>query len=319
MLCVDMERNVGIDVLRGIAAFGIVGCHLLLLPMSNAGRLLTSCCDMNVGVFAALSGYLMAVSLKGAWVDYICKRVFRIVPAYLAWTCIYLLVTAVFQYFGDGAVKPRYAEPIWWARVFFWGSAATHLWFLASLLYAQILMAALAPRLRKGLWFALSLPLIGLSIWSTSWYVTYPLRLLAFLMLGYGMSGLSVDWISCHRKLLWSAAGLGFLLHFVHWPFHSGFLKDWVAVIPILLLFASFKGGMNGRWGKLGSLLGQTSMGVYLLHPLFTKAFGIGIRQMFAAPYGTTAVLLDWLISWVAALLFAIILLRWKRLSCLIR
>lgn len=78
MLCVDMERNVGIDVLRGIAAFGIVGCHLLLLPMSNAGRLLTSCCDMNVGVFAALSGYLMAVSLKGAWVDYICKRVFRV-------------------------------------------------------------------------------------------------------------------------------------------------------------------------------------------------------------------------------------------------
>lgn len=319
MLCVDMEHNAGIDVLRGIAAFGIVGCHLLLLPMSNAGRSLTSFCDMNVGVFAALSGYLMATGLKGTWGDYVQKRVSRIVPAYFSWTCIYLLVTAFFQYLGDGAVKPRYVEPIWWVRVFFWGSAATHLWFLASLLYAQILMAALAPRLRKGLWFVLSLPMIALSIWSTNWYVTYPLRLLAFLMLGYGMSGFRKDGIFRHRKVLWSAVGLGLFLHFVHWPFRSGFLKDWVAVIPILLLFASFKGDMTGHWGKLGSILGQTSMGVYLIHPLFTKAFGIGIRRTFAAPYGVVPVVADWLISWVAAFLFAIILLRWKKLSWLIR
>ena len=53
-------RIISLDLLRGIAAFGIVGCHLSLSPRSDGGALVTSLCDFNVGLFAALAGFLMS-------------------------------------------------------------------------------------------------------------------------------------------------------------------------------------------------------------------------------------------------------------------
>ena len=53
-------RFISIDFLRGIAAFGIVGCHLSLMPRTDGGALVTSLCDFNVGLFAALAGVLMS-------------------------------------------------------------------------------------------------------------------------------------------------------------------------------------------------------------------------------------------------------------------
>ena len=53
-------RLIGIDFLRGVAAFGIVGCHLLLAQRTAGGEeLLTALCDFNVGLFAAVAGFLM--------------------------------------------------------------------------------------------------------------------------------------------------------------------------------------------------------------------------------------------------------------------
>ena len=48
------------DLLRGVASFGIVGCHLSLSPRTEGGALVTSLCDFNVGLFAALAGFLMS-------------------------------------------------------------------------------------------------------------------------------------------------------------------------------------------------------------------------------------------------------------------
>ena len=52
----EIMRLYAIDILRGIAAFGIVGCHLMLSPRTNAGSWVTHFCDMNVAVFAVLAG-----------------------------------------------------------------------------------------------------------------------------------------------------------------------------------------------------------------------------------------------------------------------
>ena len=51
--------NVGIELLRGLAAFGIVGCHLSLPCRTAVGWYATALCDMNVAGFAALSGMMM--------------------------------------------------------------------------------------------------------------------------------------------------------------------------------------------------------------------------------------------------------------------
>ena len=52
-------RFVGIDFLRGVAALGIAGCHLSLAQRTTGGELVTALCDFNVGLFAAVAGFLM--------------------------------------------------------------------------------------------------------------------------------------------------------------------------------------------------------------------------------------------------------------------
>lgn len=51
-------RLIGLDFLRGIAAFGIFGCHLSLSPRTAGGGWATCLCDFNVGVFAVIAGLL---------------------------------------------------------------------------------------------------------------------------------------------------------------------------------------------------------------------------------------------------------------------
>lgn len=51
--CLNM-RFTSLDLLRGIAAFGIVGCHLSLSPRTEGGVLVTSLCDFNVGLLPHL-------------------------------------------------------------------------------------------------------------------------------------------------------------------------------------------------------------------------------------------------------------------------
>ena len=87
-------RLVSLDLLRGIAAFGIVGCHLSLSPRTEGGALVTSLCDFNVGLFAALAGFLMC-GVKGwcEYASYIKKRVLRLVPTYLFWSVVFLVLS----------------------------------------------------------------------------------------------------------------------------------------------------------------------------------------------------------------------------------
>ena len=71
-------RLIGIDLLRGVAAFGIVGCHLSLAPRTAGGELVTALCDFNVGLFAAVAGFLMCGGKGDAgWLTYIGKRAKR--------------------------------------------------------------------------------------------------------------------------------------------------------------------------------------------------------------------------------------------------
>lgn len=63
-------RFTNLDLLCGIVAFGIVGCHLSLSPRIEGRELVTSLCGFNVGLFAALAGFLIN-SVKD-WVD--CKK-----------------------------------------------------------------------------------------------------------------------------------------------------------------------------------------------------------------------------------------------------
>ena len=147
-------RVVGIDLLRGVAAFGIVGCHIQLVPRTCAGNLVVALCDFNVGLFAALAGFLMcgAAEVDG-WFGYARKRVKRLLPAYFTWTVVFVVLTALFDIAYDGGcLNPRYMDVWFWLRVLFIGGCATHLCFLACLFYAQIAFFGLFASF-KGRWW----------------------------------------------------------------------------------------------------------------------------------------------------------------------
>ena len=133
-------RLVGIDLLRGIAAFGIVGCHLSLAPRTECGNLVTVLCDFNVGLFAAVAGFLMCGGGNGgSWLEYVGKRARRLLPTYFFWSAVFILATSTFDLLLDGGhLNPKYGTVSYWGKVIFAGDAATHLWFLVCLFYAQV-------------------------------------------------------------------------------------------------------------------------------------------------------------------------------------
>lgn len=309
-----MMRNFGIDILRGIAAFFIVGCHLQLLDYTPASKALLYFCDMNVGVFAALSGYLMAgsanrISRVADVRAYVSKRFRRLAPPYIAWSVVFLLASVIFQYFVGGGIKHKYAQLQFWMLVVFWGGAATHLWFIAALFYAQSLMCGALRRLPRGLWLLASALLIVVSVRWQSWYAMYPIRLLSFLLLGYCLQPCELKKrTGIFAVIMVSALAIS---AFANLP---RFVGDWIAVGPILLFFAS----LTLAPSRVSAFIGQTSMGVFLVHPLLTVAFATLIKRTLPSPYGVSETMFVWVGAWVCSLAFSLVLLRIGRLKYII-
>ena len=310
-------RVEGLDLLRGLAAFGIVGCHITLLDRTQAGAFLLSFCDLNVGVFAAISGFLMASGRSVGWGEYVRKRAARILPAYLVWSVIFLVASAVFQYIGAGAVKPHYGTLNFWTNVVFWGGSSCHLWFLICLFYAQCLVGPVCNMKKMGtpIFLAVGFALTVLSSWLGGWYGNYPLRLLGFLVTGIGLGGFRGRLANSTLFLL---VVIALILHFVLHGLLFGFLLDWLVVCPAVILFSSFS-LESARWVCVAEFLGCTSMGVYLIHPLFMAGIGAVTRKLISAPYGVLAIAVNWIVCWLMAGGLAFVLLRIPKVNRFVR
>lgn len=312
------DRCVGIDLLRGIAAFGIVGCHLSLSPRTVGGDLVTALCNFNVGVFAAVSGFLMyGGKLESDWLAYVKKRAKRLLPTYLLWSVVFVLAIAVFDLLFDGGVNPRYRTLGFWERVILTGGSSPHLWFLVCLFYAQ---ALLRPFLKVDganwygvAWIVLGGFVIAASVAMDNWFGLYPLRLLAFVMTGYGLGCCyhagSLDFFVKRRQLAWCTA-MGILVaHVMARRFVPGFMRDWIAVCPVLMAFLCvFPNG--ARITRTAEALGATSMGVYLIHPLITRGLSVIVAHFAYSPYTAQVVICDWILAWMFAFIAAVVLRR---------
>ena len=311
-------RYDGIDLLRGLAAFGIVGCHLSLQDRTDAGCLVTALCDFNVGVFAAVAGFLMSgVKRPGELLGYVKKRAGRLLPSYVAWSVVFLLMTIVFDLVLDGGrVNPRYHTAQFWLSVVFQGGSATHLWFLICLFYAQVVMAwafGVFNEAKHGvLWLLAGGALVYASVNLDNWYGIYPIRLLAFLVTGHGLGLLTRDRLESLRRyspFLLFVAVAALVLHVCLRNPIPGFYRDWLVVGPVLLTFVAldFK---SARLKRVAAFLGATSMGVYLVHPLFTRALSVVVAKCMPTPYTALVVLSEWLLAWLLSLAAAFLLSR---------
>ena len=311
-------RYDGIDLLRGIAVFGIIGCHLSLPDRTDAGWLVTALCNFNVGLFAALAGFLMGgVNDLGALWGYAKKRMGRLMPSYVAWSVIFLLMTLVFDLLLDGGhVNPGYYTVQFWISVGFQGGGATHLWFLVCLFYAQVLAAPAFGVFNKAkhgiLWLLVGGALVYASVNLGYWYGMYPVRLLAFLVTGHGLGLLARNQLEClrrHLTLLFVVAVAVLAFHVCMIGTIPGFYRDWIAVGPVLIAFVvlDFK---SERIQRIAAFLGATSMGVYLVHPIFTRAISVVVAKCMPSPCSALVVLSEWFLAWILSLAVASILLR---------
>lgn len=314
-------RFTGIDLLRGIAAFGIVGCHLCLSPRTDGGNLVTALCDFNVGVFAAVAGFLMCRRDKADQIGfgaYLEKRAKRLLPTYFFWSFVFVFATVSFDFLLDGGrLNPKYGTVPFWVRVVFGGDASTHLWFLVCLFYAQVVLwrcfRGCYGKWSGVMWIALGGAAIVGSVIMDNWFGRYPLRLVAFLMTGYGLAcclcGDALKFFKRHRILIWCLAGGVLAAHVMARAATPGFIRDWIAVMPVLVAFVLLDFRGEG-FVKIAGFLGATSMGIYLIHPLVTRGLSVAITRIAQSPYSAQIVLLEWIVAWSLSLAAAYLLGR---------
>lgn len=312
------ETYSGINLLRGIAAFGIVGCHLGLSQRTPCGEWVTALCDFNVGLFAAISGFLMIYEGEG----YLKKRAERLLPTFLVWSAFYIVAIAAFDLVLDGGrLNERYFSASNWLNVIFRGSAATHLWFIICLFYAQVSFAYSMRILGKLISSDTQIKcLIGLasvvllycSIAWQNWWCLYPIRLMSFLLLGYLIK--DIVKIDCFWPSLVSA-GLMMVVHLGMRSSMPGFLRDYLLVVPVILLFTSSRFKSNRTF----EFLAVTSMGVYLIHPLFARTMSFVVTRLISPPYNVFVVVMDWIFIWLLSIVVVVLILKFPMIMRLVK
>ena len=303
-------RIQGLDILRGLSAFLIVGNHLQLESYTASSGLALSYCNLGVGIFAALAGYFMDSSKMMSYKDestYIVKRAKRLLPVYAIWSVVFLIASAIFQLLVSGCLKGKYFLVSFWIKAIFCGDSSTHLWFIISLLYAQIIFSFVVNFLPRCVWFLVGVVLVSVSQYWHVWFAVYPLRLFAFLVLGWCIRGVEVR----STRFCGFLMAIALLLRQLPIPF---FLSHFIIVPPVILFFIS----LLVENSKCAAFLGLTSMGVFLLHPIFTMSLATIVRHFAIAPYGLCAVGCVWIMSWVLSLMLTKFLLR-GRMSWIVR
>ena len=327
------EKNLGLEALRGIAAFGIVACHLDLLPLTFGGWALRALCDMNVGLFAALSGYLMFTrSVDTPLIDYVWQRARRLLPVYFLWTILYILFGLIFDAAIRHSLNPKWYDPAYYPSVIFQGRAAGHLWFLISLFYCQVLFHPLQRAInafgKPRCAFLLELMIGCVCVTASAflrdfWYGTYLLRPFGFLVSGCAIATARAQ-ISEGRRFLvpslqWLWGIVTVLAIGIHYVFAGRipvFIRDWLVAIPLLLFFlGASRVFARPSLATFARLLGLTSLGVYLIHPVFAQVFKLIFIRVFSAPFGPIPLALSWLGTWLCAFLATLVFMRLKNVK----
>ncbi len=287
------EHRQSLDLLRFIAAFGVVVAHALASPRDWVGHL-------SLAVFLILTAFLAVQSAQRGGGRYaIGARAKRLLVPWLVWSAFFRLLDLVFSHHPD---KFRLLHDPW---SLLYGSAI-HLWFLPFVMGAMVLVA---PAVRwittpervavasAGL-LVLSVPLywahgrLGMPEPLPQWAVALPSYAVG-LLLGVALP-------MGPRVGLWAkvaGAALSLVALAVSGP------QPWVAM-PLISVacFALFwEAPLRGRWLPG---LGQVAFGIYLIHPFFMllcyKLFGQGVNLMFAA---CLTFLMSWAAVWVLRLI----------------
>jgi len=264
-----------------------------------------------VPVFIFISGWVLAARYAGEYSlrEFYRRRAWRILPPYLFFTALYLLVAVEGTFEFAGVPAPGAV-----AETLLLGTAAYHLWFFVLIIQLYLLFPLIVrgydwfDRGGAGLYLLLSLLFIQV-LWNVGahlagafagpeWYTVlirvFPSHLF-YLVLGIHVARHTEGFRSTVRSLsaAWvlAAAGAGALLLGGIWAaavLHYGSFAGsslavfciyrileplyYVPVIAVLVLAAWRLDGIGGRTAGASRSFGEHSYGIYLVHPLIIAA-----------------------------------------------
>ena len=296
------RRHPGIELLRVMAAFLIVGCHVALVERTLMAQVFLYFCDAGVAVFAAISGFLMAESFlvggEFGLIKYSWRRILRLLPIYVVWSFFYLVARVTF----DGVIAGKgicvqFGQVEFWLKVTFDGAAACHLWFIIHLLYAQLICAVLwSFRGLRTPWFFLVAAAVCIGLATRPWgNLSYHFfRLSGFLLLGAWLRQIKVPLWNDRIRMIICCVGL--ILHVCCGSFCPRFVRDAMVVVPALLWALSVQNVSVGL-----RAISDKSMGIFLWHPFFAVGIAFGVARFVSAPYSCLAIGACWILAWVMA------------------
>lgn len=149
-------RNYTVDLLRFVAAWGVIVVHVT--PGDASARAFTSFfTQTSVPFFVVVSLYYLLLKRDRGWAA---LNVRALLLPYVSWSVIYLLVK-VLKY-----VVTNEDKGIDWLHTLFFGGASTGLYFLPMLLYFQVFVFSCAFMVRAPRsvvnWLVGGLSLVGL-------------------------------------------------------------------------------------------------------------------------------------------------------------
>lgn len=304
-----------VEYLRGFAALAVIAVHVSMNYTRIGGVNLLALTDVfvyitahfAVPVFIFISGWVLAARYAGAYSvpDFYRRRARTILPPYLFFTALYLLVVVEGTIEFAGVPTPDAV-----VEALLLGTAAYNLWFFVLIIQLYLLYPLIARGYdffdRAGAAFYLLLALLFLQVfWNAGahlmgafagpeWYTVlirlFPSHLFYFI-LGIHVARHTDRARSTLRSLppagVLAAAGLGALLIGGIWVasmLHYGSLAGstlavfciyrlieplyYVPVIAVLVLAAWRLDAAGGRLSGASRSFGEHSYGIYLIHPL---------------------------------------------------
>ncbi len=304
----------GLSLLRGVAAFGIVGCHLFLAPMTSTAFALLHFCDLNVAIFGAISGFLLLMSYerRSSWglMKLVMHRAKRIFPTYFLWTVVYVIASFIMNVIvRHEPINARYYTLYFWFSVVFRGGSSTHLWYLAHLFWWSVLLYVLWNIQKKiftnvVVLLSISIGTLYICLHIGGDFCNYGLRLLVFMALGAAQYKIMHIFEKIPKTWLTIIIIITLILHAVL-PIKA-YARDFIVVFFLLPLFVK----INGEWcySKFIDFISANSFGVYLVHPLLTMALSMVVKRMISGPTSAPILLIDWFLVCFMASVFTWIL-----------